>query len=135
MNACFQSLTQTRQFDYEMKINVLQIATISFEINHMTRFNYCNNRKNDVIIIFASNINVVAQNNLNYMRDNFINKRRDDRERDRDNRENIDIDLIFKMCYNCDSFEYLFNVCIKSHMLNFVLANWTSRTTFNSRNV
>ena len=42
-----------------MKINVLQIAIISFEINYMIRFNYRDNRKSDIIIIFVSNINVV----------------------------------------------------------------------------
>ena len=57
------------------------------------------------------------------MRDDFINKKRDDRENDRDDQKNIDIDLIFKICYNYDSFEYLFNVCIKFHVFDFVLTS------------
>ena len=101
----------------------------------MTRYNYRNDRKNDVIIVFASNINVVAQSNLNYIKDNFINKKRDDRERDRDDQENIDIDLIFKICYNYNSFEHLFNVCIELYVFDFVSTNWTFQTTFNLRNV
>ena len=72
---------------------------------------------------FVANINVDTQNNFNYMRDNFINKERDDRERDRNDQKSIDIDQIFKMCYNCDLFEHLFNVYIKSHVLDFVLTN------------
>ena len=117
MNACFQLFTQVRQFDYEMKINVLQIVTISFEINHVTRFNHRNDRKNNVIIVFVSNINVVTHNNLNYIKNDFFNKRRENRENDR---ENFNFNQIFKTCYKCDSFEHLFNKCIKSHVLDFV---------------
>ena len=54
------------------------------------------------------------------MKIDFVNKERDDRDRDRDDRKNIDINLIFKMCYNCNSFEHLFNIYIKSHVLDFV---------------
>ena len=68
-----------------MKINLLQIATISIKINHVTRFNNRNDRKSDVIIVFASNINVVAQDNLNYMRNIFFNKKRKNRENNREN--------------------------------------------------
>ena len=54
------------------------------------------------------------------MRDDFVNKKRNDRKNDRDERENIDVDQISKMCYNYDSFEHLFNVCIKFHVLGFI---------------
>ena len=70
--------------------------------------------------IFVANINVNVQDNFNYMRNDFVNKERDDRENDREDRKNIDVDQIFKMCYNCDSFEHLFNTCIKSHVFDFV---------------
>ena len=42
--------------------------------------------------IFVANINVDIQNNFNYMRDDFVNKKRDDRESNRDDRENINVD-------------------------------------------
>ena len=76
-----------------------------------------------MINIFVANINVDAQNNFNYMRDDFINKKRNDRENDHDERKNINVNLISRMCYNCDSFEYLFNTCARSHVFDFVLTN------------
>ena len=51
----------------------------------MTRFNHRNDRKNDMIIIFVSNINVVAQNNFNYIQNDFLNKKRENRENDHEN--------------------------------------------------
>ena len=117
---CIQSLTQTQQFDYEMNLNALQIATINFERVHVEVYIQRNNKRDVVTNIFVANINVDAQSNLNYMRDYFVNKERDDRENDRENREDIDVDQNFKVCYNCDSFEHLFNTCIKSHIFDFV---------------
>ena len=117
---CTQSFIQIQQFDYEMNLDVLQIATINFEKIHVEVYIQRNNKRDVVTNIFVANINVDAQNNLNYIKDNFINRERDDRENDRESRENIDVDQIFKMCYNCDSLEHLFNTCIKSHVLDFV---------------
>ena len=110
---CTQFLTQTQQFDYEMNLDALQIATINFEKIHVEVYIQRNNKRDVVTSIFVANTNVDAQSNLNYMRDDFVNRGRDDRE-------DIDVDQIFKVCYNCDSFEHLFNICIKSHVLDFV---------------
>ena len=73
--------------------------------------------------IFVANTNVDVQNNLNYMKNDFVNREENDREDDREDRKNIDVDQMFKVCYNCDSFEHLFNTCIKSHVFNFVSTN------------
>ena len=103
-----------------MNLNVLQIAIINFEKIYVEIYIQRNNKRDVVTNIFVANINVDTQNNLNYIRDDFVNKKRDDRERDRDDQKSIHIDLILKICYNCDSFEHLFNVCIKFHVFDFV---------------
>ena len=115
-----QSLIQTQQFNYEMNLNALQIAIINFERIHVEIYIQRNNKRDVVTHIFVANINVDAQNNFNYMKNDFVNKERNDRENDRENRESIDVDQIFKVCYNCDSFEHLFNTCIKSHVLDLI---------------
>ena len=106
-----------------MNLDALQVAIINFERIHVEVYIQRNNKRDVVTSIFVANINVDAQDNFNYMRDDFVNKERDDRENDREDRKNIDVDQIFKMCYNCDSFEHLFNTCIKSHVFDFALTS------------
>ena len=103
-----------------MNLNVLQIAIINFEKIYVEIYIQRNNKRDVVTNIFVANINVDAQNNLNYIKNDFVNKKRDDRENDREDRKDIDVDQIFKICYNFDSFEHLFNTCIKSHVFDFV---------------
>ena len=98
----------------------MQIAIINFEKNYIEVYIQRNNKRNVLTIIFGANINVDTQNNFNYMKDDFVNQKRNDSERDCDNQKNINIDLIFKMCYNCDLFKHLFNVCIEFHVFDFV---------------
>ena len=54
------------------------------------------------------------------MRNDFFNEKRKNRENDR---ENFNFNQIFKVCYNCKSFEHLFNKCIKFHVLDFILTS------------
>ena len=103
-----------------MNLDALQVAIINFEKVYVEVYIQRNNKRDVVTSIFVANINVDAQSNLNYMRDDFVNKERVDREDDRESRKNIDVDQIFKVCYNCDSFEHLFNTCIKSHVLDLI---------------
>ena len=101
---CTQSFIQTQQFDYKMNLNALQIATINFEKVHVEIYIQRNNKRDVVTNIFIANINVDAQDNFNYMKDDFVNRERDDRENDRESRKDINVDQIFKVCYNCDSY-------------------------------
>ena len=74
-----------------MNLNVLQIAIINFEKIYVKIYIQRNNKRDVVTNIFVANINVDAQSNLNYMRDDFVNKKRDDRENDRNERKNINV--------------------------------------------
>ena len=110
-----------KQFDFISKLNQMISSTLKFEIVNVKRF--INNNKN-IENISAININnafVVQNIFFNYIQNDFVNRKK--RERDKNDKNDVETSLENRKCYNCNSIEHLINKCINFHVFEHVFVD------------
>ena len=89
-------------------------STLKFEIVNVKRF--INNNKNieNISAININNVFVVQHIFFNYIQNDSVTRKK--RERDINNKNDVETSSKNRKCYNCDSIEHLTNKYINFHV-------------------